>query len=195
MVEKPGIKTQAHGFQFSKTLPKRLIKHQVCSGIGVGIANLRGGMPGGGMANAAETLGTGGNMGFEYGFDMPSQGQVGIADYAAGNPSGTIAAAGTHGGDALHKLCFADGAQAAVAVRPVHGTTFDKDGADDIVAHTNLLPGGGIVTDVSEKFIQQIAVAGMVPKVMMGIANGQCRFQHGFGNLCQPLLLGRRVHR
>ena len=128
----PSIEGQSAPPKFCVSLPKTRLQQQVFRRVGVGIANLRTGVPPGGMANAAKP-GTGRHVGFEHVAHGSAEGQVREADDAGTGAHVPVAAAGGHGRYAVDELRLAHGPEGFRPVGTIHGHAFDEHGTDDVV--------------------------------------------------------------
>jgi hypothetical protein len=104
--------------------------------------------------------------------------QIGVSN-DGGGPPWPIETAGASGSQSLDKLHLANWPQFLGAIGTVHGAGFNEHGGADIVA----------AVDVVGQFMQEIALVGYavgpeIPKVVMGIADGNLRFQRRFLGQC-----------
>src|SRR4051812_48428893 len=115
--------------------------------------------------------------------DLTLEGEVGEADDAGGDPRQAIAAACAHRGDAGDEFGLADGAQRLPSRGAVHGVALDEDGRGDVVAGVQ----------VGEEIIQQVALVGPLPEVMVGVDDRQRGLEDRLrGGARQPFGIGRK---
>ena len=84
------------------------------------------------------------------------------------------------GGDSLDELRLANRTQLLGSPRPVHGTAFDEHRLLNFVAPVVAS------AQVLSKLVEEITVAGPVPEVVVGVTDGQSRFQRVFYVLRKP---------
>ena len=118
-------------------------------------------------------------MGLQHPLDLSTKGQVGEGHDAGGHIGAAVSAAGALGRDPLHELNLAQRFHILRTVFAVHGAAFDEDGPDDVVASAQ----------IAQQVIQEIAVVGPVPKMVVGVTDGQSRLQGLFNGQVQPLLM------
>ena len=110
-----------------------------------------------------EAVGASGDLGVEHGGRGVAEEEVGHGDDALGDAARAVFATGALGGDALDELSLADVAHLAGAVGAVHCAALDEDGGDDVMS--------GV--DVSHDFVEEVAVAGAFPEVVVRVADGK----------------------
>ena len=135
------------------------------------------------MADAAEAVGAGRLQGLQHGGHAVAQVQVGVAHNGGGRAAGAVEPAGAGRGQALDEFHFAHGAHLLRTVGAVHRARLDEHGGAYVVAALHV--GGQLV--------EQVALVGdargaKVPEMVMGIADGQLRFQRLFLGQRQPVI-------
>ena len=176
----PGIETKAVTPQAGKSLAKPGI-HKQSTRWALVRADLWACVPGCGMPDPAEPLRAGSQMGLKHRRHLGAEREVGKA-HNAGCDSRRPAHR-THG-RVLNECRFAHRSHGLGPIRPVHGTALDKDRSHHVVA----APG------VPQHVLQQVAAAGPVPQVMVGVADGQVGIDCRFAPQRQPAVaIGRHV--
>jgi hypothetical protein len=84
-----------------------------------------------------------------------------------------VASARGHGGDSVDKLGLSDRSELFGTVDPKHTAAFDEDGGNDAMATLR----------VREELIQEIATVGMVPEMVVGVADRAFRLDDALGDL------------
>jgi hypothetical protein len=102
---------------------------------------------------------------FQHARQRCPEGEIGVADNRRRDGYRTILPASALGGNALRELRLADWLHLLGAVLAIHGIALDKDRGDDIVP----------ATGVQQQFVEEIAIVGAIPEMMMGIANRKRR--------------------
>ncbi len=129
-----------------------------------------------GVADSAKSRGRRCEVRAQYRLDRSAEAQVGKAHDPRRDSRVAISAARTLSCDTIDELGLAHRLHRWVAVGAVHRHAFDEDGSNHAMA------GASIVQDL----VEQIAAAGMVPKMMMRIDNRQRRFEWLFDNFGDP---------
>jgi hypothetical protein len=127
------------------------------------------------MADAPEPVGTGRVQCLEHRGDPVAQQQIGVADDCRGSPSGAVETTGARCSQPLHELNLADRAHLLGTISAVHGARFNENGGTHVVAAAHIIG----------QLVQQIPLVGnarraKIPKMVMGIADGQLWFQGWF---------------
>ena len=164
-VVQPGVEAQAQRRQLREAFAKAPVQQQALGRLGVRIADRRAGMPAGGMPDAAKAAARGVNVRLQHLAHRGAQAQVGEAHDAGGDTRRPEAAAGAHRGDALHELGLAHRPQRIGPVGAIHRRTFDEHRAAHVVARALCI--GALMS--ASQFVQQIAIAGAMPQVVMRI--------------------------
>ena len=115
-------------------------------------------------------------MGFEHWCHGVTEIEIRITDDPRAGPKLAITAAGTHGRDTIDELGLADRLHRLGSVGPVHGRTLDKNRGHHIVTTDH----------VGQQLIEQITAIGMIPKVMVRIADQSLGLDDVLLDLCQP---------
>ncbi len=159
----PGIERQTQRRQLREAFTEGRIGHHVgrrrrqrCAGGRIGVPHRR-------KADAAKAPATSAQMRLEHGLDLAAQQQVGVADDAGGHPARPVRAAGAEGCRAVDELGLAHRAQRGRGVLVVHGVGLDRDGGANVVA-------GG---QVAQHVLHEVAVAGVIPQVVVGVDDRQ----------------------
>ena len=116
------------------------------------------------MADAAEAVAAGADVGLQHRLDPAAQRQIGMADDAGAMPGLAVDAAGAHGGDAVDELGLADGPHLVRARR----RACIARACTKTVA-TMLWP----LLRVGQQLVEQVAPAGPVPQVVVRIDDRQ----------------------
>jgi len=130
------------------------------------------------VADAAEAIAAGAQMGFEHGLDATAKREVGVADDAGAMARFAVAAAGAHGRDTIHEFGFAYVSQFHRPARPEHGARLHKHGGNDIVA----------AAGVGHQLVEQVAPIRPIPEMMVGIDDGQIGLEDGLVAAGKPNL-------
>jgi hypothetical protein len=165
--------------QLGEALSEARVEEQARGRIGVRVADLIARVPAGGVADAAEAR-AGRQVRVQYGAHPVPEGEVGEAHDAAGHARCAKAVAGAHGGDAVHELGLAHRPQLGGTAGAVHRHALDEDGGDHVVT----------ATGIGQQLVQQVAPAGMVPQVMVRVADGPRGLEDLFHDArdCTPAL-------
>jgi hypothetical protein len=146
------------------------------------IANLGTLVPDRAVPNAPEAPATCSNVRIKHLSYSVSTSEVDVPDNTFGDLGFSIDAGRTHGGDAVDGFGFANTSEFFRPIRSKEHAAFHEYGRDHIVA-----------TDVFKHFIDQISLLepspGLIPKMMMRVANGNFRLNHRLGNEIQPCLI------
>ncbi len=150
--------------------------------IATAVADDRALVPAGRMAHAAEPAVAGADMAQQYRLDAIAQRQIGGADDAAGDPGPPVIARLAHRRDAGDEFGLADRAHLGRTVGAVHRVAFEKDRGDDV------MPG----REIGEQLVEQIAVIGALPQMMVRIDDRQIGVEHRLrGRGGEPWLVRR----
>ena len=127
------------------------------------------------MADAPEPVGTGRLQCLENRGDAVTQQQIGVSDDCCGGPSGAVETTRARCSQPLYELNLANWAHLLGTLRAVHGTRFNEHGGTHVVAAAHVIG----------QFVEQISLVGnarraKIPKVVMGIADGELRLQRRF---------------
>ena len=164
--------------------PEARVQEQAFGRVRVGIADLGRWRPIRGVTDAAKAIRAGSDVRFEHRPNGVAKGEVSEADDRGRGAHWPVAAAGAHRGDALDEFRFAYGAHLGRAIGAVHGEAFDEDRAGHVVMGPVLATSG-----VGHQFVQEIAVPGVVPEVVVGVADLQLWFEDLFAYLVQPCVV------
>ena len=175
-VHQPGVEGQAQPRQQRKAGPEVGLHQQPRWRIGAGDLEASR-VPGRATTDAAQAPAGGSDVGMQRVFGTRTQTQIDIADDAGANARRTIGAGGAHRGDAVDELCLAQRFQRFRTVRTVHRAALDEHRAQHLVP----------AADVVQQFRHQVAVAVVVPQMVMRVDDRQIRRQHRFGPQRQPL--------
>jgi hypothetical protein len=139
------------------------------------------------MADAPEPVGTGRVQCLEHRGDPVAQQQIGVADDCRGSPSGAVETTGARCSQPLHELNLADRAHLLGTISAVHGARFNENGGTHVVAAAHIIG----------QLVQQIPLVGnarraKIPKMVMGIADGQLWLQRRFLGQRQPVIASER---
>ena len=140
------------------------------------------GVQAGGVADAAEAAAAGAR----YAPPAPAptrvaQRQVGMADDAGAGARRAVDAAGAHRRDAVDELGLADRLHLDRPVGAVHRAALDEDRGRDVVA------GAG----VGQQLVQQVAMVGVIPQMMVRIDDRQVRLEDRLARLFrEPCFVG-----
>src|SRR5262245_26095551 len=98
-----------------------------------------------------------------------------MPDDRRGSPSGAIKTTGARCSQPLYELNLAHWAHLLGTIRAVHGARFNEYSGTHVVAAAHIIG----------QFVEQIPLVGnarraKIPKVMMGIADGELRLQRCF---------------
>ena len=183
-VVQPGVEAEAARRQLGESPAEARVGVQAGRGIRVRVADLIAGVPAGGVADAAEPR-AGGQVPIQNGADSLAEAKVGEAHDPRGDPGRSEAAAGTHGGDAVDELGLADRPHLRRAARAVHGHALDEHRGHHVVA----------AAGVRQQLVDEVAAAGMVPEVVVRVADGPLGLEDLFhtpasisGRDCTPSL-------
>jgi hypothetical protein len=135
------------------------------------------------VADAAEAIAAGAQMGFEHGLDATAKREVGVADDAGAMARFAVAAAGAHGRDTIHEFGFAYVSQFHRPARPEHGARLHKHGGNDIVA----------AAGVGHQLVEQVAPIRPIPEMMVGIDDGQIGLEDGLVAAGKPIWAHRQI--
>ena len=119
------------------------------------------------MADAAEAPVAGGDLGAQHILHGGAQGQVREAHDAGAGPRLPVTPRRAHRRSAVDELDLAYRGLRRRPAGPVHRGAFHEHRRADIV------PAAGVL----QQFVQQVAVEGVVPKVMVRIDDRQVRLQ------------------
>src|SRR6516165_196745 len=133
MVE-PGVEAEAEAVKDGKAPPKRCVCKQAARRAVRGIADGWIRIPCGDVSNAAEAIAADAHVRLEYRCDRVAQRQIGVPDDPRAMARRTVDAARTHGGDAVDKLGFADGAHGDGTRCAYHGARLHEHGGNDVMA-------------------------------------------------------------
>ena len=144
------------------------------------------------MADAAEAVAAGADMGRKHRLDAAAKRQIGVADNTGADLGLAVDAAGAHGGDAVDELGLADRAHLFGAGGANHRAGLHKHRRDDVVT----------AVGIGQQLVEQIAPAGAVPEMMVRIDDRQLGLEDRFLAPVEPILTdgniggrgGRRGH-
>ena len=97
--------------------------------------------------------------------------------------AGSVPAARAHGGDAVDELGLAHRPHRRRTVRPVHRPALHEDRRHDIVAAAR----------IRQQFVQQVAAFGVVPKMVVRVADRQLGLEDILLDLRQPFFANHGV--
>src|SRR5262249_36160541 len=117
------------------------------------------GVPGAGVAEAAEATAAGTNMRGQHRLDATAPREIRMADNPSARAGPAVDAARAHGGDAVDELGFTDRPHLDRACGARHRPRLHEYGGDDVVA----------ARGVRQQLVEQIAPAGPVPEMMVWI--------------------------
>ena len=109
--------------------------------------------------------------------------EVGEADDAGRDARSAVAAAVAHRGDAGHELRLAHRPHLRRAAGAVHRVALEEHGGDDVVAGA----------EVGEQLVEQVAMVGPLPQVMVGVDDRQLGLEDRLGRRLGQPRLGRRA--
>ena len=135
------------------------------------------------MADAAEAVAAGADVGLQHRLDPAAQRQVGMADDAGAMPGLAVDAAGAHGGDAVDELGLADRLQLLRPCGAVHRAGLHIDRRDDVVA----------AVGVGQQLVEQVAPAGPVPQMVVRIDDRQVGLEDRLLAAVEPLLADGKI--
>ena len=158
-----GVEAKTQLVQYRKSLPKLGVAQQSLWE-GPGPRNVGVGIERSDVPNAADPV-TGGQMGIKHSLDFGADSEVGEGHYTGRHISIAVLAAGVLGNDSLHEFRFGHRSHLLGAILAVDGPAFDEDSPDDVVP----------TSKVAVQIVQEIAVVGAVPKMVMWIADGELR--------------------
>ena len=149
---------------------------------GLAIADDRARVPRPRVAHAAEAPAAGPDMRLQHRLHAVAEREVGEAHDARGDARRPVGAARAHRRHAGDELGLAHGPHLLGARGAIHRMALDEDGGDDVV------PGA----DVVEELVQEIAVVGPLPQVVMRVDDGQVGLEDRLRRLLgEPGLVGR----
>ena len=139
------------------------------------------------MTNAPETVGAGGLEGFEHASHAVAKLEVGSADDGGCGPGLAVGAAGTGRGEALHELYLTHGFQLVWSRGAVHGAGLEKHCGPHVVAGVQVV----------HQLVEKVSLIGdalhpTVPEMMVGVAEGDFRFDRVFLGQGQPVVISER---
>ena len=175
MVILPGLEGQAPGRQLAKASAEVLAAIEARGWVGMGISHLGAGIEAGRMANAPKARRRR-EVGIKHRPHAVPEAKVRKAHNSRRHSRFPIGAAGTHGRDAIHKFRFSHGAKGLGAFGAEHAVALNVDRADDAMA--------GL--EISQEFVQQIAIAVSIPEMVVGIANRPLGVDDRLRHLAQP---------
>ena len=151
------------------------------------LASFRAVVPTHRVAHATEAVGTGGLHGFQHRPHALSQLQVGVSDDGCRSLSRAVVPSGAVIGDGLDVLDLAHGFHLIGAVGAVLAADLDENRRAHVVA----------AVDVGGQFRQQVSLVVNRfgpgnPEMVVGVADGELRFQSLFGGPGEPVVASRR---
>ena len=159
----PGLIGQAERAKLRYTLAVIRLTVQALRRVGVAVAHIRTGVPAARVADAAKAAIAGSDVRLEHGPCPGAKGHIHVGDDASAGPRLAVDATGAHGGDAVGELGFANRLHRHRAIGAVHRATIDVNRGGDVMARAG----------ISQQFIEQVAVVGVLPKVMVRIDDRQ----------------------
>ena len=137
-------------------------------------------VPGRRVAHAAKSAAAGADQRLEHGLDPIAQREIGEADDARGDARRAVLAALAHRRDARDELGLAHRPHLDRAARAVHRVALQEHGRDDVVAGA----------EIGEQLVQQVAVVGPLPQMMMRVDDRQLGLEDRLGRrLGEPRLV------
>ena len=179
----PGLEGHLHRRQAGEAFAEFDVTEQAGGGGVAGVVHRRVRIMGDDVADAAETVAAGVDMGFEDAIDGGAEAQVGVADDAGADAAGAVDAAGAHGGGAVDEFGFADGAEVLGAIGLVEGAGLDEDGGDDVVS----------ARDIGEQVMRHVAPVRAVPQMVVRVDDRQGGVDDVLVEEIEPVLAHREI--
>ncbi len=182
-LEQPGVEAEAERGQPGKALAEIPVAIEPLRRARAIDLEARIGVPGGAVADALEAAAGDRDVLLENALGAAADPQIDIADDAGDAPRLPVFAAGAHRRDAVDELGLTQGFQLLRAVGTVHLAAFLEAGRGDVVA----------AADIGQQVLEQIAVAGPVPHVMVRIDDRQIRLDDLLAPAVEPFGADRRM--
>ena len=174
-VVEPGVEAQAVPLQVRESRAERRIREQPWRRR---VRHRTARIPGRPVADPPKTIRTRRDVRLQRGSDPIAQREVHGTDDPGRGAELPILAARALRGDALHELCLPHRPQRLWPVGPIHGPALHEDRLPYVVRR-----------GIRAQLIQQVAVTGPIPEVVMRIDDRQLRLDRRFARQRQPCRL------
>jgi hypothetical protein len=181
-MKRPRVEGQAERGKAAQARAEIRLPEEMQAVRGLTIADDRARVPRARVAHAAEAPAAGPDVRLQHWSHAVAEREVGEAHDARGDARRPVGAARAHRRHAGDELGLAHGPHLLGSRRAIHRMALHEDGGDDVVAGA----------DVVEELVQEVAVVGPLPQVVMRVDDGQVGLEDRLRRLLrEPGFVGR----